>query len=65
MWSSHDSYMHIAHPIAEDEQSLCTYTDIRVLMQMQYMQSKTIPPKHLGQMSYFESRNILQLLFGN
>lgn len=34
-------------------------------MQMQYMQSKTIPPKHLGQMSYFESRNILQLLFGN
>lgn len=48
MWSSHDSYMHIAHPVAEDEQTLCTYTDIRVLMQMEYMQRKTIPPKHLG-----------------
>lgn len=40
--------MHIAHPAAEDEQTLCTHTDICILMQMEHMQRETIPPKHLG-----------------
>jgi len=25
MWSSHDSYMHIAHPVNEDKQTLSSY----------------------------------------